>query len=187
MDRTIRYGIEVTTFNFSIGGEHYYGKAWATQDENGKYSNTELTRVMDEDIARKLSVKDRDYHATYEAGDTTERFDREQEVIDAGVQYLVERFGENIVVEVGLPQYRNRRIVYPVVHYVLTEDEISLLKSLSTEPLFVSNRDNAYNRYPGELDTLLDCRLVRGYGDIPGGRTFRPNKTGREFLETFHD
>jgi hypothetical protein len=49
----------------------------------------------------------------YQKGDFTIRFDTEKEAIIAGLNFLLDKFGKDIIVEFGDPAFGDNRVIYP--------------------------------------------------------------------------
>lgn len=124
--RNIRYGIHVTSWRGSLGvAIHYYGKVWRENigvphnnprrdewddppvagDTEVRYWEGKLHRVLTKREAQEMN--DKDDATTYigssglKSGDTTYRFDHEEDAITAGVDYLTRLYGRNIAIEIG--------------------------------------------------------------------------------------
>lgn len=100
--KPIRFGIEISSFMFcgAMGAEHYYGEVWWEYKRSGS-EKEKLTKPMSTKLATYLNKKDESWGARYKRGDLTERFDTKNEVIKAGIKFLTEKFGDDIIIEEG--------------------------------------------------------------------------------------
>lgn len=121
-----RYGIKVSSWRgISLGAEHWYGKAWAVNDDiadrvvrsrfNGSGPRRGETQYWDRDdnelpehqwewdIQRKLSTEDakiltkKDQYQ-WRPGTLSNRFDSEGQVMEAGISLLTKKFGPDITI-----------------------------------------------------------------------------------------
>ena len=111
-----RYGIEVSSYLYcgALGAEHYYGEVWY---DNGKKSETwKLERPLSTKEATYLNKKDDcdNVFFRWKRGDMTERFNSKKEVIDAGIKFLTDMFGSDIMIEDGDHCYsmEDNKVVY---------------------------------------------------------------------------
>lgn len=109
------YGIEVTHFLFSIGGEHFYGTAWKYMNdpERTSFSSDDPLDLFRHEIERPItSPKELAYlnkkdgtrlSFRHRKGDLTNRFKTPEDVIAAGVAKLTELYGDDICISKGDP------------------------------------------------------------------------------------
>ena len=95
----IRYGVHITTW----GMTHYYGVAWkydGTKEERSeRVEKTDLEKTIGESDAKYLNRIDETMLTPgfrWKPGMKTNRFNSEQEVIDFGVSYLRQKYGDDI-------------------------------------------------------------------------------------------
>ncbi len=111
-----RCGIEISSFIFcgAMNAEHFYGEAW-WETPRSKYSTDKekLTQPMSEKMAKYLNKKDDSWGSRYgyKKGDMTERFDTKEQVKKAGIKFLTEKFGENIIIEDGSSVYADNELI----------------------------------------------------------------------------
>ena len=100
----LRYGIDVNSFVAitDIGAEHFYADAWVYDDEkNELIEKTHMDRVIDSNEAIYLNQKDHTFKYGLKAGDSTIRFRDTKSAIDAGVKFLLNKYGKRINIELG--------------------------------------------------------------------------------------
>lgn len=120
-----RYGINITTWRGSMGlAIHYYGKAWrhnaGAPRENKRNEFDEppprddmtiylfdcpVQRVLTASEAVAMNKHDEVSLLTgstgRQAGDETNRFDDQEDVVAAGIEYLTRHYGQQISIELG--------------------------------------------------------------------------------------
>jgi len=110
--------IEITHYQFAIGGEHYYGslkvpsKATITEDGRATWSSDtprhpmhdyELRRVLtDEAEVAYLRAKDQD--VIWEVGFSTIRFNSKEQIIEEAKRVFAEHFGPDDILCISKPQ-----------------------------------------------------------------------------------
>lgn len=113
-----RFVIEVNSFTYigALNAEHYYGKIWwRSKDSKTGVETHELQQPMSSKMAAYLNKKDESFHSRhgYKKGDLTNRFDTEEQVVKAGIEFLLNKFGGKIVIEEGDWASCDNKIVYP--------------------------------------------------------------------------
>lgn len=104
------YVISISSFLGAIGAEHFYGKIYRHKNYiegtrirsfSGDLESHELTHPMSSKMARLMNKKDNvPAWGRYKKGDLTSRFDTEEEVISTGVQFLRQKYGDDITIKV---------------------------------------------------------------------------------------
>lgn len=114
-----KFGVDVTSFVYigSMGAEHYYAEAWyGCVIGHHEQIKEKMTYPMSAKTARYLNKKDDcGTFFRYKKGDTTERFDTEEEAQKRGIEFLIEKFGKDIVIVNGGSRYFDDEtvIIYP--------------------------------------------------------------------------
>jgi len=104
--------LKVTSFTWigSIGAEHFYGKLQVEKPEE----TVELEHKMSAKMAKYMNKKDgTESFCRYKAGDMTNRFDTEEEVIMFGLMYFKTRFPKGILIQ---GDNCSRSAMYPVIY-----------------------------------------------------------------------
>ena len=101
----LRYGIRIRSWGgISYNAHHYYAKAWCYDEGNeGLLFEEECVHQLTESDARKLNVKDQTLLGLghYHPSDETNRFDTQEQAIEAGAVKLKDRYGDKIIIEIG--------------------------------------------------------------------------------------
>ena len=85
----------------AMGAEHYYGEVW-WEYKRAATEKEKLTQPLSSKDAAYLNKKDDcGSFCRYKRGDLTERFDTKDQTIKAGIKFLTEKFGHDIVIEEG--------------------------------------------------------------------------------------